>query len=65
MIIGMLKGADKFFKVYANVPISERSLPIVIIDEKPISWNLAYDEIGNSTEIGKKILKILNELNII
>lgn len=61
----MLKGAEKFFSVYANVPINERKLPIAMLDNRPISWDIAYEEITNETETGKKILKILCDLKII
>lgn len=61
----MLKEAERFFAVYANLPIEERRKPIVVIDDEPISWNLAYEEIKNETERGKKILKILIELELI
>lgn len=61
----MLKDADRFFKVYSSIPIEERKLPIVIIDKQPFNWNLAYEEINNDTERGKKILKQLMELEII
>lgn len=61
----MLKNADRFFKVYAGIPIEERKLAIVIIDEQPFNWNLAYEEINNNTIRGKKILEMLIELKII
>ncbi len=65
MYLFMLKDAEQFFKVYAGIPIEERKLPIAIIDEQPINWNLAYEEINNRTERGKKILKMLRELELI
>lgn len=61
----MLKNSERFFKVYAGVPIEERKVPVVVIDDQPINWNLAYEEISNQTERGKKILKMLEELEII
>ena len=62
-IIEMAK--EDFFKVYANVPIEERNNVVVVVEEKPISWNLAYQEIKNNTKLAEKILKILKELEII
>lgn len=56
---------ENFFKVYSQVPLNERKLVAVIIDNEPVSWNVAYEEIKNKTEIGEKILKILKELDII
>ncbi len=60
-----MEKTEDFFKVYAGVPLEERSNVVVVIDKKPLSWNLAYQEIKNKTENGKKILKILQELEII
>ncbi|MEA3430875.1 MAG: hypothetical protein U9R08_06375 [Nanoarchaeota archaeon] len=61
----MLKGAEKFFKVYSGLPIKERENTIVVIDDEPINWKLAHEEVSNETEIGKKVLKILIKLEII
>jgi len=61
----MLKGADRFFRVYSGVPTNEKKLPIVVVNDKPINWDLAYEEIKNETELGEKILKILIDLDII
>lgn len=61
----MLKDSERFFKVYSGIPIEERKVPVVVIDNQPINWNLAYEEIDNKTERGKKILKILTDLEII
>ena len=60
-----MENAEDFFKVYSNVPLEERDNALVVIGKKPISWNLASQEIKNKTENGKQILKILNELEII
>lgn len=60
-----MKKNDKFFKIYSQVPIDERKSVVVVIDGEPISWNLAYQEIKNDTKRGKKILKMLQELDII
>ena len=57
---------SKFLKIYANIPLGLRSEIIVVLDDiGPISWNTAYVEISNETEIGAKILKRLEELEII
>jgi len=54
-----------FFKVYSVLPLEERNNTVVVTDEEPINWHLAFQEIKNKTERGKKILKILKELEII
>ncbi len=61
----MIRYADRFFKVYSGVPIEERKVPIVVLESRPINWDLAYEEISNETERGKKIIEILIELRII
>ncbi|MFH1972141.1 MAG: hypothetical protein ABIJ18_01545 [archaeon] len=55
----------KFLKAYANLPEPEMELVIVIIDDKPISWNKANKEIEDKTELGNKILKKLKILEIL
>jgi len=61
----MLKNAERFFKVYSGLPIEERGNPIVVIDNEPINWKLAHEEISNETKRGEKILKMLIDLQII
>lgn len=61
----MLKNAERFFKVYSGLPIEERDNPIVVINDEPINWKLAHEEISNETKIGEKILNILMDLKII
>lgn len=55
----------KFLKVYANLPEPERHQVIVIIEGKTYSWNVAYNEITNDTELGKKILRKMEALEVI
>ena len=56
----------KFIKVYSNLPNKIRNEDIIIvIDEKPYTWNASYFEINNNTVLGKKILKKLKEMDII
>ena len=60
-----MEDEDRFFKVYSQIPLDERKLVIVVLDDEPISWNLAYQLIKNGTEKGKEILKLLKKLEII
>lgn len=55
----------KFLKIFTNIPEKLREEIIVIIDEKPYSWATAYIEIKNNTELGKKLLKALIDLELI
>lgn len=57
---------DKFMRIFANIPEKIRGEDIiVIIDDKPYTWNAAYFEVKNDTDLGKKIIKKLEELKII
>ena len=56
---------ERFTKVYSNLPINVRKEIIIVIDDEPITWNVAYNEIRHSTKLGKKILKKLIELDFI
>ena len=57
--------SDRFIKVYSNLPINLRNEVILVLPEGPITWNVAYMEINNATELGKKIIEKLIELKII
>ena len=56
---------EAFIKIYSNLPINLRKEIIVIIDDKPISWDVAYFEIKANTSLGEKILNKLAALKII
>ena len=57
---------DRFFKVYANLPLALRNEIIVVLpDIGPITWNVAYIELTKNTELGKTIVNKLIELHII
>jgi hypothetical protein len=54
----------KFLSAYANLPEPEMNQVIVIID-KPISWDKANKEISDKTSLGDKILKKMELLEIL
>ena len=56
---------SRFMRVYSNLPLKLRGEIVAVIDEEPITWNVAYQEIGHGTEKGRKILEILIKLKII
>lgn len=56
---------SRFLSVYQNVPIQERGKTVVVIDDEPISWRIAYLEIKNETDLGKKIGEKLVMLDIV
>jgi len=56
----------KFVKIFSNLPNKVREEDIiVVIDEKPYTWNASYFEVKNDTKLGEKILNKLKELEII
>ncbi|MBI2629261.1 hypothetical protein HYW74_04205 [Candidatus Pacearchaeota archaeon] len=55
----------KFLKIYADIPDGLRKDIIVVIEKKPYTWNTAFIEIEENTALGKKILKVLEDIKII
>jgi len=60
-----LKNRESFLRIYANLPLNIREEVIYVVDDKPISWNVAYLEIKNETKLGQEILKKLENIEII
>jgi len=56
---------DDFFRVYSNLPPHIRKQIVLSLDGEPITWEVAYHELSNNTEKGKKIYIILKKLKII
>ncbi len=56
---------SRFTKVFSSLPPAERDLVCCVIDEDGISWRLAYDEIKEDTELGRRIQKELEKLELI
>lgn len=56
---------EKFFKVYANLPLNLREEIILVVKDEPITWKVAYLEISNNTKLGDEILEKLEALDLI
>ncbi len=56
---------ENFLKVYANIPLGLRDDIVLVIDDKPLTWNVAYLEVKEDTDFSKKILKELKDLKLI
>ena len=56
---------SRFVKTYNGLPLAERDMACVVIDGEAISWRLAYEEIKNKTELGKRIQAQLESLKLI
>jgi len=60
-----LNNKERFFRIYANLPLGVREEIICLVEGKPITWNAAYLEIKNSSKLSQEILFKLEELKII
>lgn len=60
-----MNSKDKFYKVFANLPLNLREEVVAVIDNEPVSWRVAKLEIDNDTALGKRILEKLEALKII
>jgi hypothetical protein len=57
---------DSFLKVYSNLPIGVRNDVVLVLDkEGPITWDVAYAEIKEETELGEIIFNKLIELGFL
>lgn len=55
----------KFQQIYANLPLTQRSEIVVVVDNEPLTWNSSKIEIDNDTEKAKQILNKLVDLQLI
>ena len=56
---------SKFLQIYSNLPLGLRKETILMLDDEPITWQVAFVEVEANTEKSKKILKKLEELKLI
>lgn len=56
---------SQFLKIYANLPLNQRSEIIAVIDNEELTWNSAKIEIVNNTKKGEEILDKLILLGIL
>lgn len=61
----MSDAKERFMKVYANIPLQVREEIILVLDSKPITWNVAFIEVKNDTKDAKRILDKLDEMELI
>ena len=55
----------KFSSIYANLPEPEKVQVIAVINERTYSWDKAYNEISNDTDLGMKILEKMQLVGIL
>ncbi|NQV12730.1 MAG: hypothetical protein HQ530_00305 [Parcubacteria group bacterium] len=57
---------ERFLEIYANLPLGvRREIILVLDDEEPITWEVAFVEIKSDTPLSAVILKKLEKLEII
>ena len=56
---------SRFQKIYANLPEKLRGGIVVVINDKPYTWNAVYLELINNTSLGKQMYAKLTEMEII
>lgn len=57
---------QRFLRIYANLPLAVRNEVVCVLPQRgPVTWNAAYLEVSNETEVSQIILQKLDELNII
>ncbi len=57
---------DKFIRIFANIPEKVRSQDIIaVVDDKPFTWSNAMIEIKNDTELGRKIIEMLERVGVL
>jgi len=60
-----MEGKNRFLNVYSNLSLDVRREIIALVHNKPITWNVAYEEIENETKLGQEIVKNLMEMDFI
>ncbi|MBR0465287.1 hypothetical protein IJJ02_00650 [Candidatus Saccharibacteria bacterium] len=56
---------SRFQRVYANLPEKIRNGIVVVVNDKPYSWNAVYVELINNTALGREMYKKLIKMEII
>jgi hypothetical protein len=60
-----MENESRFIKIYANLPVKFREQIVVVIDDRPMTWNAAFLEIKGHTRLGEKVLEKLVRMEII
>ena len=55
----------KFLEVYANLPSALRDDIVAVVEDKTYTWNAVYTEVVSKTDLGDKMLSVIEELGII
>ena len=56
---------EQFLKIYANLPMGVRQEIVLVLDGRPITWDVVYNEVVSDTPLSKTILEKLENLKFI
>lgn len=56
---------SRFQRIYANLPEKMRNGIVVVVDDRPYTWNAVYVELINDTALGKIMYQKLIKMGII
>lgn len=57
---------EQFLKIYVNLPLGIRKEIILVLDDdRPITWDVAFIEVKANTTLSEIILEKLEKLEII
>lgn len=60
------RSKEKFLNIYANLPLGIRQEIVLVLDDnRPITWDVAYIEVEAQTPLSGAILEKLEKLDII
>ncbi len=61
-----LEKRERFLKIYADMPLGVRQEIILVLDDgRTITWNVAFFEVENNTELSKIVLEKLEKIQLI
>jgi len=55
----------KFYQIYADLPLGLRNEILVVVNDEPMTWRVAWIEIERETKKGKQILDLLSKMEIL
>ena len=65
MVVKVGATKELFLQAYSNLPLNARKEIVLVVNDEPITWNVAYLEVLGNTPLGEDILKKLEELKIL
>ena len=60
-----MENKEKFLKIYANLPLGVRQEIVLVVDGRPITWDVVYNEVISDTPLSQTILEKLKNFKFI